>query len=250
MASIIHAMVTSDVLDLSPQHLIDCDHMVDDEGKKNDGCNEGMARRALYYIRSIGIALEEHYEYEEKTNSNCDESKLHNLITFNVFRSGVPFIQIDDNEPALKEALIKYGPLLVSVNASLTTFKNYKYIVDDADVYADPKCKGGSGLHAMILVGCGTHPLDGDFWILKNSWDVTWGKNGYMWMAAKFAAKLLHEQTSTEREKNRDGNMCGIADLAFRPNVIIPNFNKKFVRNGGVLQPGYRKPKYCALDEI
>ncbi|KAI1694421.1 papain family cysteine protease domain-containing protein [Ditylenchus destructor] len=103
------------------------------------------------------------------TNSNCDESKLHSLITFNVFRSGVPFIQIDDNEPALKEALIKYGPLLVSVNASLTTFKNYKYIVDDADVYADPDCKGGSGLHAMILVGCGTHPLDGDFWILKNS---------------------------------------------------------------------------------
>lgn len=35
----------------------------------------------------------------------------------------------------------------------------------------------------MLLVGYGTDPTDGEYWIMKNSWTTGWGEKGYMKMA-------------------------------------------------------------------
>ena len=32
----------------------------------------------------------------------------------------------------------------------------------------------------LQLVGYGTHPFDGDFWIVRNSWSEDWGDKGYI----------------------------------------------------------------------
>lgn len=38
--------------------------------------------------------------------------------------------------------------------------------------------------HAILAVGYGTDADSGlEYWLVKNSWDVTWGEEGYMKMA-------------------------------------------------------------------
>ncbi len=70
-------------------------------------------------------------------------------------------------------------------------------------MYYDPPCPGDEHSldHAVLVVGYGTDPVGGDYWLVKNSWGETWGDNGYIKMA-----------------RNRD-NYCGIATAASYPLV-------------------------------
>uniref|UniRef100_A0A8B9MH11 Cathepsin S n=1 Tax=Accipiter nisus TaxID=211598 RepID=A0A8B9MH11_9AVES len=97
------------------------------------------------------------------------------------------------NEATLKDAIANVGPFSVSIDASQSIFL-YK-----SGVYHD---LNGSQVvnHTMLIIGYG--PLDGeDYWLVKNSWGVHFGDQGYIQMA------------------RNHGNHCRVASYSVYPQI-------------------------------
>jgi cathepsin L len=110
---------------------------------------------------------------------------------------------------ALKEALLRHGPLVVSVHAS-QSFKDYR-----GGVYAS-RDRPGPGEqptnHAVLLIGWNDKL---GAWRIKNSWDVRWGIGGYMWIkygsnnigsfATWVRAQSVHYQLPADAHEQAEG---------------------------------------------
>ncbi len=75
----------------------------------------------------------------------------------------------------IKDAICKYGPVSASMNATYL-FQHYTNGVfyETPSDYASP-----SSNHAIVIVGWDD---DKHAWLVKNSWDTTWGESGYAWV--------------------------------------------------------------------
>ena len=74
------------------------------------------------------------------------------------------------------KAALAVQPLAVSIEADKYVFQTYK-----SGVLTSDKC--GTNLdHAVLAVGYGTEGGE-DYWLVKNSWNTTWGDQGYIKLA-------------------------------------------------------------------
>ncbi|XP_030371985.1 cathepsin L-like [Scaptodrosophila lebanonensis] len=179
-----HFRKTHQLILLSEQNLVDCST----NRYHNKGCNGGMADRALQYVQDNGgIDTEGSYPYRA-ANGQCQFNK--NNIGATV-RSVVHLER--GNEGILANAVATVGPIAVSIDAS--HLQSYR-----GGVYNDPKCSRNIN-HAVLIVGYGNDPRGGDFWLVKNSWGIGFGEQGYIRMS-----------------RNRN-NQCGIADWGVYPLV-------------------------------
>lgn len=174
------------LVSLSEQNLIDCSTSFG-----NEGCNGGNIESAFEYIRkNRGIDTEKTYPYEGK-NQKC-RYKSKNSGAFD--RGYVNIIR--GSEKKLQDAIASIGPIAVAIDASHFSFQHYR-----SGVYYEPKCSSSALDHAVLVVGYGVNSHGHEYYIVKNSWGITWGDKGYIKMA-----------------RNRH-NHCGIATDASYPLV-------------------------------
>lgn len=153
-------------VDLSEQQLVDCSGF---EG--THGCEGGDMEAAFQFVvDNHGLCSEKDYPYtmeDDKCKHKC-KPVLHLK----------KFLEVPHrSEKALRAAIVKYGPVAVSIEADQLPFQFYHEGVFDASC--------GSFLdHGVLAVGYGTDKLSGkDYWIVKNSWGSKWGDHGYIKLA-------------------------------------------------------------------
>ena len=104
---------------------------------------------------------------------------------------------------------------MAGVDAGFLEFKQYS-----TGVYTGP-CDGrGYTNHGVLLTGYGRGTegdlpnMGGDYWMMKNSWNTTWGEAGYMRLA----------RNSSQRGKSYNTNVTeyfGTCSIAYCPSFPI-----------------------------
>lgn len=162
------AMGTVSQTYLSREQLKDCADFTNCGGK-GCGCDGGFPRNMFAYAAlSQGITSEANYPYVT-VNAIC-KSPLPGKVA-NLTSPG--YITVANNELAFKAAL-QNGPIAVSVSA--TSWNGYV-----GGVFTGCGTVTMSQLdHAVLLVGYGTDPTLGKYWIIQNSWATSWGEKGFI----------------------------------------------------------------------
>lgn len=159
----INKIVTGELTSLSEQELVDCDRTY------NAGCNGGLMDNAFQFIiKNGGIDTEQDYPYLA-VDGKCDQSKMDTkAVTIDGFEDVMPY-----DEKALQKA-VAHQPVSVAIEASGMALQFYQSGVFTGEC--------GSALdHGVVIVGYGTE--NGmDYWIVRNSWGLEWGENGYIRM--------------------------------------------------------------------
>lgn len=194
---------------LSEQQLVECAYAFD-----NHGCEGGLPSHAFEYVRNAGgLSTEFSYPYKG-TDGNCSFNKSassetrpflprSNGIGVEVPGGAVNITQGD--EATLKYYLATRGPVSVAYQVA-SDFRHYA-----SGVYTSTVCENGPKdvNHAVLAVGYGTDPVSGlEYWTIKNSWDYTFGMEGFFKIEAM-------------------KNMCGISNCNSFPDLYGINSDRK-----------------------
>lgn len=107
-------------------------------------------------------------EYSVKCDKKCSESSYSKSYSDDKVHEG----KVSGlNSVSAMQAALQKGPISVAftVYADFPTYKSgvYKHTTGSA-----------LGGHAVEMIGYGTDPTGGDYWLVKNSWNEQWGDNG------------------------------------------------------------------------
>ena len=155
---------------LSEQELLDCDGTAQ-HSSPNAGCGGGNYYYAFQYVSSNHLSSAAMYPYELGQTERLSCRPRTKLVSFPT--KDVRFVS--RNEDALMAALVEHGPIAVAVSAYTSVFQAYS-----SGVLRDAAGCGTAVDHALLLVGYDTTPEGVDYWILKNSWGIGWGLDGYV----------------------------------------------------------------------
>jgi len=151
---------------LSEQQFLDCA-----EAFGTDGCNGGLMDNAFKFAEQKAICTEDSYPYRGR-RGNCLKCDSNGLSQSEV--TGYKDVAADD-EHALMSAVAQQ-PVSIAIEADLPVFQLYKSGV------LSGMC-GAKLDHGVLVVGYGVDQKFGPYWKVKNSWDLSFGEDGYVRLA-------------------------------------------------------------------
>lgn len=163
---IYHFSKTGDVMELSPQYLVDCvDYSwLDKLSAKCERGNDYVT--VMRFVKINGMCREVDYPYRYEAGKCVERKTLAKLYKIN------ELMYIFYDEIAIKAALNVYGALMASMGVP-KSLKFYEF-----GVYSEKKCSEFG--HSVLIVGHGIDSKYGPYWLVKNSWGVGWGDRGYI----------------------------------------------------------------------
>ena len=179
---------TGELVSLSEQQLVDCDHTCDPRAPRNCdyGCNGGLPLNAMRYVRKHGLDTESNYPYKG-VDGKCASARrgpaAASVSSFNL---------VSTNETQIAAALVRHGPLSIGIDAA--------WMQTYVGGVACPWICNKAGLdHGVLIVGYGvngTAPARPwhrrqDYWIVKNSWGSNWGVEGGTITYARIARRAV-----------------------------------------------------------
>lgn len=155
---------------LSEQQILDCTPNPNECGGTG-GCGGGTVELAYQRIQAMGgLSSEWTYPYTSYygDNSQCNVSRVSPVAQL------VGYVNLPSNENSMVlNHLATTGPLAITIDAS--QWSGYEEGVFDGCNQTNPDLD-----HGVQLVGYGTDPSQGDYWLVRNSWSPQWGENGYI----------------------------------------------------------------------
>jgi len=166
------ALKHKQLTDLSEQQILDCTPNPNHCGGTG-GCSGGTPELAYaMIINQGGLSTEWMYPYISYFGSNYN-CHFDSGVTIPLAKlTGYHVLPSNKLTPVL-QTLATTGPLAVNVDASAWAF--YETGVFDGCNQTNPDID-----HVVQLVGYGTDPTYGDYWLVRNSWSPTWGEDGYI----------------------------------------------------------------------
>lgn len=155
----------------SAQELVSCN-----TASPNQGCNGGNTYVALAYLMSPGVVDEACYPYLQTTMDTaacvnvttvCPGTGVPDRVTISG-RSHLANPTVAD----MQQAIMAHGP----ITASFLTYDDFMSYRSGVYTHSTGSYLGG---HAVAIVGWGTDPSAGDYWICENSWGASWGEQGF-----------------------------------------------------------------------
>jgi len=159
------AQATGTLLTLSPQNIVDCapnPHHCGGTG----GCGGSIPELGMAYVQQNGQSLDTDYPYVAH-DEPCRASTTPKAAT-------IPgFVKLGENNyTQLMTAVATMGPVAINVAAgNWGSYGGGVYTCQQSETDID---------HVVQLVGYGTDPTQGDYWLVRNSWGPGWGEEGYI----------------------------------------------------------------------
>jgi C1A family cysteine protease len=177
-----HAIATGTLEKFAEQQLVDC-------STTSHGCNGGSMALAFLYLKSHDAILESNYPYTAADGTCQYDSLSHTAV------ETTGYSNVQANSPDQLKSAVEAGVVSVAIEADKLVFQHYT-----SGIFDSSSC--GTQLdHGVALVGYGVESGT-EYFILRNSWNTTWGEEGYMKIASTSGAGI-----------------CGVNSAAVYPKV-------------------------------
>merc|ERR1711887_128730 len=138
------------------------------------GCRGSIPQLGYNYVQLFGLATNDDYPYWSGVTGmtgNCKYDLERRTPVVGI--TGYNTLPANDMAATMHH-LATVGPLAVAGDATPWQFYGH-------GVFPGCSYSNNIGLnHAIQMVGYGTDPTNGDYWLVRNSWGAMWGEQGYI----------------------------------------------------------------------